>query len=441
MVMAAFLSSSAKSGDVAERSPAVISANLKEDMLLQKKMVVLNRSERSVVHQIKVDQKVLYKRFQARLVRSKLAHARLLGQRELERELRARNLGGLNTNIAGTSEEEFLFLEKLEHRPCMASSFSPRVGIAGKGKCSDQNNHDAVEQFDDNTAADNTNQPVPGRSASSLARYDDLQTNAKQKGDGKGVAKALEKESEESHLKLRPATTMGMRVDDEFIKHKLMLQAASSNKSKSDNKLSKVTLASETAMHAQLEEPVTTNCEESSSEITGSENENSEGTETGKVKGLIFSDQISPQEPLRPNTVAHFHGFSEDHVDQIISNLGSPASPKQMDRKPSKQSADFFQEGKKVDLVSLRLKQARAHNYSEQVKKFCTDLENVSKDKKSPDVDYYSMRLQLSLAHTTTRPCDRVPGTPEEENKRSVGDIFVRSLTMPHINWNFTNPR
>ena len=50
-----------KSGDVAERSPAVFSANLKEDILLEKQVHVLNRSERSVVHRIKVEQKVMYR--------------------------------------------------------------------------------------------------------------------------------------------------------------------------------------------------------------------------------------------------------------------------------------------------------------------------------------------------------------------------------------------
>ena len=110
----AFLSNIGKSGDVAERSPAVISANLKEDMLLHKKMVVLNRSEHSMVHQIQVDQKVLYKRFQAKLIRSRLANARLLGQRELQRELRAKNLGGLNTDIVGQCDEDYGFLKLLE---------------------------------------------------------------------------------------------------------------------------------------------------------------------------------------------------------------------------------------------------------------------------------------------------------------------------------------
>ena len=76
--MAGFLVGIGKAGEVAERSPAVISANLKEDMLMRKKVMVLDRSERSVVHQIKVDQKVLSKRFQSRLVRSQLTFARII---------------------------------------------------------------------------------------------------------------------------------------------------------------------------------------------------------------------------------------------------------------------------------------------------------------------------------------------------------------------------
>ena len=59
--MPAAVAKSSKAGDVAERSPTVISANLKEDILLEKQLHVLNRSERSVVHRIKVDQKVMYR--------------------------------------------------------------------------------------------------------------------------------------------------------------------------------------------------------------------------------------------------------------------------------------------------------------------------------------------------------------------------------------------
>ena len=54
-------SKASKCGDVAERSPVVLSANLKEDILLETKVNVLNRSERSLVHRIKVDQKVMYR--------------------------------------------------------------------------------------------------------------------------------------------------------------------------------------------------------------------------------------------------------------------------------------------------------------------------------------------------------------------------------------------
>lgn len=95
-----------KTGENAEKSPSVHYANWKETILLKKQMHVLERSEKNVIHRIKIDQKVLFKRFQDKLYRSKLCEARMHGNKEIERELRAKNLHGLNTDF-GSVEKDY----------------------------------------------------------------------------------------------------------------------------------------------------------------------------------------------------------------------------------------------------------------------------------------------------------------------------------------------
>lgn len=97
--------SSGKASDAAERSLTVHYANYKEDIVLKKNLDILNRTEKNIVHSVQIDQKILYKRFQDKLHRSKLAYARMYGDKEKERELRAKNLRSLNINV-GDSEQD-----------------------------------------------------------------------------------------------------------------------------------------------------------------------------------------------------------------------------------------------------------------------------------------------------------------------------------------------
>ncbi|KAK7097677.1 serine/threonine-protein kinase PRP4 homolog [Littorina saxatilis] len=109
---------SSRTSDAAERSQAVYFANLKEDMLLHKELHVLKRAENSLVHRIAIDQKIMFRRFQAKLRRSKIALARLWGDKDSERELRARDLHVMNSSC-GQAQDDFDFLKKLKRRPCV----------------------------------------------------------------------------------------------------------------------------------------------------------------------------------------------------------------------------------------------------------------------------------------------------------------------------------
>lgn len=119
---------SGKVAEGAERSLTVHYANYKEDIILKKNMDILNRTEKNIVHRVKIDQKILYKRFQEKLHRSKLAYARMYGDKEKERELRAKNLRSLNINV-GDSERDYEFLKKLQTTDTPKKKKVPKVKI------------------------------------------------------------------------------------------------------------------------------------------------------------------------------------------------------------------------------------------------------------------------------------------------------------------------
>lgn len=434
----AFLSNIGKSGDVAERSPVVISANLKEDMLLQKKMVVLNRSERSVVHQIRVDQKVLYKRFQAKLIRSKLAQARLMGQRDIQKELRSKNLGGLNTDIAGNSEEDYGFLKMLKQRPCIANSLSPRISIPGKSERKQRSQEGFSEVADMQQNGNESGAGPVGRSASARARYHRHLAENFEKCD-KAAA------SLEPSIKLRPATSSGARVDEEFLKHQDRIKASQEIKTETETYEAndKFDDVKEEREHTVEENKVNNHSKYSDSEVGTHENEISTKSEDG--------DNNTPLDTKvdKKQSVAFLEGAENDLTEPVMaldldpmcadkedSVPDTPVSPSQMGRRASR-GADFFQEEKKIDVVALHLQRAKSLDYTGHVQKFCEELEEIRGSHKEPNVDYYAMRLQLSQEQSVQKPLARVPGTPEEENKRSVGNLFIRSLTVPEINWNF----
>ncbi len=72
---------------VGEKSQAVYSANWKLDAVLQRELQMLDTSEKRVTHRISLDQRVVNMRFQQKLHRSKIFHARMTGNKEMLRDL------------------------------------------------------------------------------------------------------------------------------------------------------------------------------------------------------------------------------------------------------------------------------------------------------------------------------------------------------------------
>ena len=118
----------------------------------------------------------------------------------------------------------------------------------------------------------------------------------------------------------------------------------------------------------------------------------------------------------------------------IVTQTPEPTpipSPRQYSRRTSR-AADFFEEDKKIDLVELRLKAARALDYTDKVADFCGELEEMASGQ--PQVDWYSMRLH------SQQPVKKDLGLGnivDDGDSRHVGNLNVRSMTVPHLDLNF----
>ena len=90
-----------------EKSTGVVHANWKQKEFLHKNVQLLNRSEKMVTSRITLNQRLTYKKYKQKLYRAKLNHARLVGDKAAERELRGNSdRFTFNTNYGLDPEDE-----------------------------------------------------------------------------------------------------------------------------------------------------------------------------------------------------------------------------------------------------------------------------------------------------------------------------------------------
>ncbi|XP_071502096.1 uncharacterized protein [Diadema antillarum] len=110
-----------KSGLVGEKSHMVHSVNWKLDAMLKKELGMLDTSKRRVEHRIAMDQVVAKKRFQVKLHRSKVFHARMKGDTEMLRKLITKDNYDFHTNatsvdVLNKRREKDLAKKRVLHR-------------------------------------------------------------------------------------------------------------------------------------------------------------------------------------------------------------------------------------------------------------------------------------------------------------------------------------
>lgn len=328
--------------------------------------------KKSFVHRIRIDQKVLYKRFQNKLHRSKLAEARMWGNKEQERELRAKNLHGLNSQN-GDSEEDYDFLKKLE-KP-KPTSRKPKTRFS-------------VQQID--TIIEDTLQVMnPSKRPRSRSLSDALPL---QVPGGKEKAPRPHKlDIPDLALTVRPSTTDGIRVEDSISDEKTKSQLQRSLSKPEKNK--KITLDPKNPKHLQV-----------------------------------------PSIDTRAKTCAPMVSRKvETPLPALQSRRQSTVSPDKTKRK----SASFFEPEEKVDLVELRLNEMKGLDYTDRLQEYYETLESCTNPEEEK-LDYYTFRLQVAMQQLPKNRPLTVPGTPETEYKRHMGNVEVKSLTFKGLNLDFS---
>ncbi|XP_022099547.1 uncharacterized protein LOC110984059 [Acanthaster planci] len=119
---------------VGEKSQTVFSANWKLDAMLLKNLQMLDVSKHRVSHRISMDQRVVNKRFQTKLYRSKITHARMTNNRELLRELLHRDNYTFNTSVGGQDEKYTVKVSPTQKIPGQEDSVARETLNDGNGK-------------------------------------------------------------------------------------------------------------------------------------------------------------------------------------------------------------------------------------------------------------------------------------------------------------------
>ncbi|XP_076467558.1 uncharacterized protein LOC143298565 [Babylonia areolata] len=464
-------SPSSRASDAAERSPAVYFANLKADMLLQKQMQVLKRAERSLVHRIVIDQKILFRRFQAKLRRSKLARARLWGDKDTERQLRARDLHVMNTNC-GQEEDDLEFLKKLKHQPCLqADRTGGKEGGMGRrrGRSSQVTDGDMEELI--RAVMDGQDLPPTETTLHSLTALGHLlEETGLAPSAGPDTGRRETKPADRGtrpgpNVSVRPVTTHAHRTNP--------AEEATPEEAHSKRRVHTVKRGDQHLPRGKTE----TLNRSTASQTT----EAPHISDVHKRRPRPFTSPACSQPQPKPTTALPKTPRRVPCVGRGESTQGSllalgTSSPGLTSRRPSQTATSMFEEQKKVDLVALRLEEARNFDFTPRVSAFIQTLLDLDRKERTsalrtdtpagepsegpvepgedlpPEAereereeeekewkeelkgdrkfDYYATKMALYAASVKKAPPMVLPGTPEEDNMKLVGDQNVRSITM-----------
>uniref|UniRef100_A0ACB8FIC2 Uncharacterized protein n=1 Tax=Sphaerodactylus townsendi TaxID=933632 RepID=A0ACB8FIC2_9SAUR len=124
-----------------EQSQVALFCNEKEEMLLNKKLKILESLRKQAENALTLDQRIVYKRFTIKLRRSELAHARLLGNKDIVKRLSQSLFPDLHSVVTDGSEKAVrVILQNAEtsrvlSAPSRIQSHLASVSVAKKSIC------------------------------------------------------------------------------------------------------------------------------------------------------------------------------------------------------------------------------------------------------------------------------------------------------------------
>ncbi|KAL8581009.1 hypothetical protein ACOMHN_048043 [Nucella lapillus] len=463
---------SSRASDAAERSPSVYFANLKADMLLQKQRQVIKRAENSLVHRIIIDQKILFRQFQAKLRRSKLARARLWGDKDAERQLRARDLHVMNTNC-GQDQYDLEFLKKLQKRPCLVDVDDLQLEEAKilsrpsskTAPVTDKDMEDLIR-----TVLDEQDPPPTEKTLQSLSTIGRLLEEARLVSPSVGSDNARQAGTHSRQMQritIQSDTVPALRKnpEEETVQNKTLNRRKLQTTGREGSSLSQERVTNKNQPRPKTSVP--------KYDLRPSGED--------KTRPRPFTSPVRSLSRTRPNkaslkTPHPASAVSRTKSAQSSLTLGT-SSPGHVSRRPSQAASSMFEEQKKIDMVALRLADARSTDYTPRVSAFIQTLLDLDKKERrrslrpedageasygpkeasggdlQPDsdreeekeegkkeelkgdrkFDYYATKMALYAASVKKAPPVSLPGTPEEINMKLVGDQTIKSITMPPL--------
>ena len=396
---------------VGEKSQTVYSANWKLDTMLQKNLQMLDVCKHRVSHRISMDQKIANKRFQTKLHRSKVTHARMTGNKELLRELIHRDNHNFNTSVGGRDDKYTVKISPT-HTP---NQQLPEETIYrktlkygnGKGFRPAATPVVVVEADDNNTIQGST------------AVY------------RQGEAVVCERKRPSSSVSITPRT-ITKRPATAFARPKHQLQS---------------TLQVDTKMDTgQMNEQYVNHEPDDTSQGIHVKTSNRHLRIRPKT-AMPGLSKTTYDKPNRPNTALARppdgkHLKAPSPVGQNSSQTRANSAT-QRRRTPCKQKhtmPSIFGEDKRPTLLDLNKERLVRANFPDRVKNFAGTLKDLQTD---PDqtVDYYTLRLLENLQCAGRKgPREFIESEAERRDAdRSIGNLNALNMTFAEVSMDFSD--
>lgn len=408
----------------------------------------------------------------------------------------------MNTNC-GQEQDDFDFLKKLERRPCAVDNYvepkeeKPKLPPLKTPEVTDKDMEELIRSVMEQQAPPPTEKNLQSlatigrlmeeaRLISPSAESDVMESVTKPAGRGRLL--------QPSKVTVRPVTTPGPRTDpleDGNADSKSGKPSRKSLKGRPENSSQRA------AKQPEQDQP--SNKKQSEQDQPPASSSSSRIREGKKPSAATAGNKVRPltspavpqtrgksrrrvaPEPRTPSPYFSPHAGRRKSLHDALS-LGGNSAGAVGSHRLSQAAAGMFEEQKKVDLVALRLEEARTTDLTPKVTAFLKTLldldkkeravkpsaaaeegageagagpgfveeEGVGEPRGEPEredeqerkveelkgdrkFDYYATKMALQAASVKKDRLFSLPGTPEEVNLKLVGDQTIKSITMPRL--------
>ena len=444
---------------VGEKSQSVYSANWKLDEVLKRELQMLDTSKRRVTHRISLDQRVVQMRFQKKLYRSKVYHARMTENKEMLRDL----LHHDNYNFNNYRNEDNTTPAFKRNTPGRAKSARPSTCWEEKGQMLNSKKKSVkggitpaatpvtFEELDKKVSPEGKLLDTiiaEGEAGKSTSAVNENQgenppngkgqlNNAASVSIGTTIESAVEKDKIQTgtehatpDVEVENKTTKEVRVvGDEPPRVSVVRKSTFSAtvRTKMTNPMDRVGLKSRpktaigTMPSTENETSLDPSNEKDSEHDPSKEDPNSNHSDDSQLQ--------RPQSTVSFGQIATSVSKAKDQLNTLNRRKSTPSAGKH--GMPS-----IFGEEKRPTILELNEERIRRANYSERVKNFVNNVDTYSDPE---NVDYYALRLAENCNIRANKKINNFEKSEfaimaeKDEAKRSVGNLNAKNMTFRSV--------